>query len=173
MALATLKARADFQRVAGGRSWSGRLIVLQAREQNGSEHPNAKAPPVRIGITVSNRTAKAATPAVPGRRGPVSVARNRMRRRIRAALSELVPRDGRPGFDYVVIGKASALTASYGALTAELHEAFARVHAIAPRGKQQSGPRPATRPNDRPPAASPGPATRQGTAKRHGTAKPD
>jgi len=102
----TLRKRADFLRVrAAGRRWAAPGLVLQMRRRD-------DASPVRVGYTVSKKVGNA-------------VARNRVRRRLRAAVFEALER--RPGRDYVVIGRRAALTRRWQALVDDLKTAAARV----------------------------------------------
>jgi ribonuclease P protein component len=72
-----------------------------------------------------------------------AVARNRAKRRLRAAAAALAPRLGLPGWDYVLIGKPGVTAARpFAALLDDLTAAFARVHA-PPRPPR---PRPDTAP---------------------------
>ena len=102
----TLKKRADFLRVrAAGRRWVAAGLVLQMRDR-GDEGP------VQVGYTVSRKVGNA-------------VERNRVRRRLRAAVRESL--EPRPGRDYVVIGRRAALTRRWEALTGDLKAAAERV----------------------------------------------
>ena len=102
----TLKKRADFLRVrATGRRWAATGLVLQmrARDDDG---------PLRVGYTVSKKVGNA-------------VERNRVRRRLRAAVRESL--GPRPGRDYVVIGRRAALSRPWEALVGDLKAAADRV----------------------------------------------
>ena len=83
--------------------------------------PEASAPP-RFGLTVTKRLGKA-------------VVRNRIRRRLREALRTGGANEARPGFDYVVIARAAALTRSFASLVADFHQALAKVHGKAKAGR--------------------------------------
>ena len=102
----TLRKRADFLRArADGRRWVAPGLVLQMRERGDGG-------PMQVGYTVSKKVGNA-------------VERNRVRRRLRAAVREsLKPR---PGRDYVVIGRRAALTRGWEALVGDLAAAAARV----------------------------------------------
>ena len=88
--LVRLKTRADFLRVAAGRARAARPgLVLQAAAQ-----PEAVAPStgLRVGFTASRRVGNA-------------VARNRAKRRLRAAAAAILPLQGKAATDYVLIAR--------------------------------------------------------------------
>ena len=57
-----------------------------------------------------------------------AVERNRIRRRLKAAIKDTAPDHARREFDYVLIARRPALTSEFAALGGELAKAFARVH---------------------------------------------
>lgn len=57
-----------------------------------------------------------------------AVVRNRIRRRLKAAILELVDGHARPGFDYVLIARKAALDRPFAALKKDLEDALHRVH---------------------------------------------
>jgi ribonuclease P protein component len=73
----------------------------------------AEEPP-RIGFTASRKVG-------------IAVARNRARRRLRAAAGEVIPRHAAPGHDYVMIARAGTLTRPYQALVEDLKTALRRL----------------------------------------------
>jgi len=97
----TLKKRSEFLAVAKGGRAARRAFVLQ-----GLERPNATAS--RFGYTVTKKTGN-------------SVARSRIKRRLRAAVAALEPDRslGRPA-DYVLIGRREALNLPFADLVADL-----------------------------------------------------
>ena len=109
--LATLTERADFLRAARAGRAAMPGFVLQARERAKGE-----AEGIRVGFTCSKKVGNA-------------VARNRAKRRLREAARVVIPRRGRDGWDYVLIGRAE-VTASqpFDALCADLERALDRVH---------------------------------------------
>ncbi len=108
-----LKKRRDFLAAARGRKHAGESLVLQARRRREDEAPDA----VRIGYTCSKKVGGA-------------VVRNRAKRRLRAAVAAILPREGRPGWDYVVIGReGTTISAPFPRLLADLEAGLARVHA--------------------------------------------
>ena len=114
MPIATLKKRSDFLRVrAAGKRWAAPGLVLQA-----APAPEAAAGRVRVGYTASRRIGNA-------------VARNRAKRRLRAAVAHVMPASAQSGCDYVVIARAATLTRPFDALIGDLSAALARVGAPA------------------------------------------
>lgn len=112
----TLKRRADFLAAARARRWAASSFTLQGRARAPAE--SGRAPPdlVRVGYTCSKKVGNA-------------VARNRAKRRLRAAAAALAPALGQPGWDYVLIGKPGATAdRPFDAMLEDLRTAFARVH---------------------------------------------
>ena len=104
-----LKRRAEFLKVARqGRKWAAPGLVLQAMSRDGD------APDMRAGFTVSRKVGNA-------------VARNRARRRLKAAAEQILPDWGKPGRDYVLIGRQGTLTRTFPDLVGDLKTALDRV----------------------------------------------
>ena len=110
--LATLKCRKDFHSVRKGSRWSTRLFVLEGRQRTAA--PAGPTQP-RFGFTVAR--------AVGG-----AVERNRVRRRLKAAVESVQMRHARPDFDYVVVARRAALQVKFGDLVGELTMALDRIH---------------------------------------------
>ena len=105
--LSRLKTRADFLRVAAERVRAVRTgLILQAAPQ-----PEAGASAARVGFTASKRVGNA-------------VARNRAKRRLRAAAASMLPLHGKPGTDYVLIARAGTGGRVYAELLADLEGAL-------------------------------------------------
>jgi ribonuclease P protein component len=112
LALSTLKKRSEFLAVRNGRRWSNSSFVLEARLR--TEDAAGPSGP-RFGFTVSKKIGGA-------------VARNRVRRRLRALAAALAHDQIRQGYDYVLIARPGAVERAYGDLKADLEQALARVH---------------------------------------------
>jgi len=114
-----LKRRSEFLRVAAERNkWVAPGLVLQARPRGPDARDPLPADAIRVGLTVSRKVGGA-------------VARNRARRRLRAAVAAIVAAHGRPGFDYVVIGRQATLSRPFDALLADLQAALGRLGRVA------------------------------------------
>jgi ribonuclease P protein component len=135
MVVARLKRRQDFLKVAAARrKWVAPGFILQARVREHNEHLNGDISAVRVGFTVSRKVGNA-------------VERNRVRRRLRAAVAEVMSKNARPDHDFVVIGRAAALTRPFSALVSDLRIALKRLDAFEEspvRAARASAPRPAT-----------------------------
>jgi ribonuclease P protein component len=116
--LVTLARRPEFLRVRGGARWAGPAFVLEAaRRRNGQDGPAEGA---RFGFTVSKQVGGA-------------VERNRIRRRLRAAVRDVMNTHARRDFDYVLIARRPALDAAFASLVSDLVHALQRVHAARER----------------------------------------
>ena len=71
-------------------------------------------PAMRVGITVSKKVGNA-------------VIRNRMKRRFRALVREVLPTEGLAGADHVLIGRNAGIERDYAALKAELTKALGKL----------------------------------------------
>jgi ribonuclease P protein component len=110
----TLKRRRDFLACARGRRWAASGLVLQARRRGDGEAAEAG---IRVGYTCSKKIGGA-------------VVRNRAKRRLRAAAAEVLPDQGIPGWDYVLVGRPEATVARpFPELLDDLRTALGRVHA--------------------------------------------
>jgi ribonuclease P protein component len=111
--LVTLARRADFLAAARARRQSRPGFVLQARRRAADEAPGA----IRVGYTCSRKVGNA-------------VARNRAKRRLRAAARAVLPQRGLAGWDYVLIGRPETTAARpFASLCDDLASALAAVHA--------------------------------------------
>jgi ribonuclease P protein component len=108
--LITLKKRAEFLRVRGGGRWATPGFVLEGKARG-----EADADGARFGFTITKATGNA-------------VARNRIRRRLRAVIGKIDARHAEPSFDYVLIARAAASTRTFADLEKDLEQALYRVH---------------------------------------------
>jgi ribonuclease P protein component len=110
--LLTLARRTDFLAAARSRRQSRPGLVLQARARTPDEAPGA----IRVGYTCSRKVGNA-------------VARNRAKRRLRAAARAILPLQGLPGWDYVLIGRTDATAARpFASLCDDLASAIVAIH---------------------------------------------
>jgi ribonuclease P protein component len=108
-----LTRRPEFLRVADGRrKWVAPGLILQALDRR--PPPAAGGHEARVGFTASAKVGNA-------------VARNRARRRLKAAAAMLLPLHGRPATDYVLIARIETLTRPFPALLQDLEAALRRL----------------------------------------------
>ena len=108
--LQNLRHRPDFLKAAAARRQGTSSFLLQARARDDGE---AFA---RIGYTASKKIGNA-------------VARNRAKRRMRAAAQAVLTTQARPGWDYVLVARPAATTLRpFPDLLADLQTAFNAVH---------------------------------------------
>ncbi|MGD9664226.1 MAG: ribonuclease P protein component [Novosphingobium sp.] len=117
-ALAVMTKRADFLAANSGLRVARPGFVLLARPNDGKGK--------RFGITVTKRIGNA-------------VVRNRMKRRFRALLREILPVAGLADHDHVLIGREGGIERDFDALRRELSAALER--AAAGKGDPPRKPR--------------------------------
>lgn len=124
MRLATLRKRREFLRLRGGLRAATPAFVLEAKARAeatahegslSSSGPPANGPSARFGFTVTKRLGNA-------------VKRNRIRRRLKAAVGEVALGRAKDYFDYVVIARPAAGEMVYADLVQLVDSAFHRVH---------------------------------------------
>lgn len=109
-ALARLKRRAEFLRVAGSRKkWVAPGLILQAAA--GPTVPSAEP---RIGFTASRKVG-------------IAVVRNRARRRLKAAVAATMPLHAAAGHDYVLVARAETVRRPYAELVGDLETGLKRL----------------------------------------------
>ncbi len=117
----TLKTRAEFQRVRGGGRATSAAFVLEGKPRHRAQQdtvtyvPNAASQFLgpRFGFTITKKIGNAVT-------------RNRIRRRLRAALQQLAA-GANPVADYVIVARPAAAEQNFAALLADLRRALAKV----------------------------------------------
>ncbi len=127
----TLKTRTEFQRVQKGRKWVAPAFILQGLARRSDE---ANSP--RFGFTVSSKSV--AKDSAGGKRRGKAVDRNRARRRLKEAVRLTFAAHAEAGFDYVIIGRASALTRNFADLLADMRHAFHKVSQPARSDKERN-----------------------------------
>jgi ribonuclease P protein component len=107
-----LKKRADFLRAARGiRRVEGAITLETCPTPEAETIPGA----LRLGFTASKKIGNA-------------VVRNRAKRRLRAAASQLLPLLGRAGHDYVLVARGTAMARPFPALLSDITMALKAAH---------------------------------------------
>ena len=132
-ALRPLRTRRQFLAVKAARSKSVTPgLILQARRRPVAEDEpmdpctNGAERPVRVGFTVSRKVGNA-------------VRRNRAKRRLRAVARSVLTSAGRPGYDYVLIGRKDTVDRDYADLLGDMETALERVSRERPRDQGHRG----------------------------------
>lgn len=105
--------RADFRAVSKGRRYSSAMIALQAGPRQ--DHFGT----ARFGLVLTKKIGNA-------------VERNRIRRRLRAAIRVTQVIVGSEPNDFVLVGRRALLTASFDTILSELTQALSRVKPRSP-----------------------------------------
>lgn len=116
-ALDRLKKRSEFLAVAGtNRRYTTPGLVLQARQATPDEQADACArrTPVRVGFTATKKVGNA-------------VVRNRARRRLRAAVAEVMDNVNALPADLVLVARQGTITRPYGDLKNDLRLALKKL----------------------------------------------
>ena len=114
--IATLKKRSEFVRVRGGGRATAPAFVLEGKRREAN--PGAAVCELcgpRFGFTITKKIGNA-------------VVRNRIRRRLRAALSQVFGANADPQMDYVIVARLAAASQEFSVLVKDLTTAFGRVH---------------------------------------------
>jgi ribonuclease P protein component len=107
-AILTIGKRADFLAANKGRRMAMPGFVLLVHDRGDGD------PAKRLGITVTKKIGGA-------------VVRNRMKRRFRALARELLPKQGMPGADHILIGRAGGVERDFGKLREEMAKALRKI----------------------------------------------
>ena len=105
-----LRKRQDFLAVASGKRVHLPLLTLQYRPRDSQSAAEADAPSSRFGLTITKKIGN-------------SVVRNRIRRRLRAALDQISLRSTAP-HDYVIIARQGCLNAPFHSLVEAINQAL-------------------------------------------------
>lgn len=109
-----LKNRSEFLAAARAKKRGVGSMMVQARKRRDNEQAQDDA--IRVGFTCSKKVGNA-------------VARNRAKRRLREAARAILPQHGKPGWDYVLIGKNEATAARpFEDLKGDLKYALRKLH---------------------------------------------
>lgn len=106
--LTRLKKRSDFLAANRGRRAPTKGFVLLVRDRKDGN------PEMRYGLTVSRKVGGA-------------VVRNRMKRRFRELCRAILPDQGVPGADHVLIGRQSGIEREFAKLGEDLRDALNRI----------------------------------------------
>lgn len=112
MAHATIKKRSDFLRLRGGARCATPAFVLETKPRLPSQS-EIQGP--RFGYTVTKKIGGA-------------VERNRIRRRLKAAVGLIASRSLKANHDYVLVARGHALSCPFDEIKKDLERALQRVH---------------------------------------------
>ncbi|MEH6757033.1 MAG: ribonuclease P protein component [Parasphingorhabdus sp.] len=104
-----IRKRPDFLAANRGKRFVSPSFILLAHKRR-AEHP-INPDTARFGITVTKKIGNAVT-------------RNRMKRRFRALLAELLPQYGIEGADHIMIGRKEPKERDFAVMKAELEKAL-------------------------------------------------
>lgn len=128
-AFETIKKRRDFLAVRGGEKASSSAFLIEAKPRRADDTAGREqTPTARFGFTVTKKLGNA-------------VRRNRIRRRLKAAVAALAETHAVGGYDYVIVARKAAFDRPYADLVADLATALKRVHGEGGRKPRRSGPR--------------------------------
>ena len=146
MSISTLKKRREFSRVRGGRRCSTAAFLIECKARPYATPKDgrpadgiceqksfaAKVMGPRFGFTITKKLGNA-------------VVRNRIRRRLKAALDELAPQLADPAYDYVILARKAAFNRKFANMKHDMRTAFQRLHTTSEKQSDKSGHRPRRR----------------------------
>lgn len=118
MAVETLKKRAEFLRLRGGARFATPSFVLETRPRvagSGRSKIAGQEAEARFGFTVTKKLGGA-------------VVRNRIRRRLKAAVGLVAPSLAYANHDYVLVARLAAFDREFAEVKKDLERALHRVH---------------------------------------------
>lgn len=135
MKLRTLRTSAEFRRVRGGARSATDAFVVEGKARAGTRGAAASeavnpsetgtvGEAARFGFTVTKKLGGA-------------VVRNRIRRRLKAAVRALDAGAAEPGHDYVIVARAAALDQPFAALAADVARAVRKAGGAPRPGKKR------------------------------------
>jgi ribonuclease P protein component len=103
-----IKKRADFLSANRGKRFAapGFVLLVHDRKDNKAD--------IRLGITITKKVGNA-------------VIRNRMRRRFRSLMREMLGDNGRPGADHILIGRKDGIEIDFDRLRSDLTRALRKL----------------------------------------------
>ena len=131
MAIATLKRRAEFLRLRGGRRWSSPAFAIEMRPREEQASSIAGAGTARFGFTATKKLGNAVT-------------RNRIRRRLKEAVRMIAPGRARDGCDYVLIAREAAASQPFAMLERDLIAALGRLDRPSSNDRRPARPKDST-----------------------------
>jgi ribonuclease P protein component len=118
--LGRLTRRPQFLAVAAARrKFAAPGVIVQIRRHDAEQHAAPGEPTLRVGYTASRKVGNA-------------VARNRAKRRLRAAAAEVVAGQAAPDHDVVLIAREETVRRPFADLVGDVSRALARLGALRP-----------------------------------------
>ncbi|MBX9683061.1 MAG: ribonuclease P protein component [Hyphomicrobium sp.] len=121
-AFPTLKSRSEFLAVRGGSKASCASFLIEGRKRRTADATGrlAKTKAIdpsltRFGFTITKKLGNA-------------VVRNRIRRRLKAAVTSVMQEQTIAGFDYVIVARTAAFDRPYSDLIADLRRSLDKLH---------------------------------------------